>query len=57
MGIIVVCLLLFAIFLLMYGALRDKIMVNVPGSIFLGVIWNYLGPVTTLCVEIAVIFQ
>ncbi|KAI7875348.1 hypothetical protein K492DRAFT_115096, partial [Lichtheimia hyalospora FSU 10163] len=57
MGIIVVCLLLFAIFLLMYGALRDKIMVNVPGSIFLGVIWNYLGPITTLCVEIAVIFH
>ncbi|KAI7858374.1 hypothetical protein BDC45DRAFT_498207 [Circinella umbellata] len=57
MGIIVICLMLFAIFLLMYGALRDLIMVNTPGSIFLGAIWNYLGSVATLCVEIAIIFN
>lgn len=55
MGIIVTCLLMFAIFLLMYGALRPYIMINPPGSIFLGVIWNYLGPLTTLFCEIAVI--
>lgn len=41
----------------MYGILRDEIMINPPGSIFLGTIWNFLGPVTTLCVEIAVIFK
>ena len=41
----------------MYGALRDLIMVNTPGSIFLGAIWNYLGSVATLCVEIAIIFK
>ena len=57
MGIIAVCLMLFAIFLLMYGALRDMIMVNTPGSVFLGVIWNYLGSAATLCVEIAIIFK
>ena len=49
--------MMFAIFLLMYGALRDIIMVNVPGSVFLGVIWNYLGPLATLGVELAVIFK
>ncbi|KAI9245213.1 hypothetical protein BDA99DRAFT_421568, partial [Phascolomyces articulosus] len=57
MGIIALCLMLFAIFLLMYGALRDQIMINVPGSVFLGVIWNYLGAAATLCVEIAIIFN
>ncbi|KAI9498121.1 hypothetical protein BDB00DRAFT_801225 [Zychaea mexicana] len=57
MCIISTCLIMFAIFLLMYGALRDQIMVNIPGSIFLGVIWNYLGPCATLCVEIAIIFN
>lgn len=57
MGILAVCLLMFALLLLMYGALRDQIMVNAPGSIFLGVVWNFLGPLTTLCVEIAIIFK
>lgn len=57
MGIIVICLMMFAVFLLLYGALRDQIMVNVPGSIFLGVIWNFLGPLTTLFVEMAIIFK
>ncbi|KAI8138695.1 hypothetical protein BJV82DRAFT_522986 [Fennellomyces sp. T-0311] len=55
--IIVICLMMFAILLLMYGALRDEIMINIPGSVFLGVTWNYLGPLATLGVEIAIIFN
>ncbi|KAI9315830.1 hypothetical protein BX666DRAFT_1951912 [Dichotomocladium elegans] len=55
--ITLICLFGFAIFLLMYGALRDAIMINPPGSIFLGVMWNFLGSLSTLFVEIAVLFN
>ncbi|KAI8881062.1 hypothetical protein K501DRAFT_223763 [Backusella circina FSU 941] len=57
MGLISVCLFMFAVFLLMFGVLRDKIMASLPGSLALSVIWNYLGPVTTIFVEAAIIFN
>ncbi|KAI9476550.1 MAG: hypothetical protein EXX96DRAFT_302201 [Benjaminiella poitrasii] len=57
MCIIVTCLLMFAIFLLVFGILREIIIVNFVGSTILGVIWNFLGAVTTLGVEIAIIFN
>jgi hypothetical protein len=48
---------MFAVFLLMYGVLRDKIMTSLPGSIALSAIWNLLGPITTIFVEAAIIFK
>ncbi|KAG2220474.1 hypothetical protein INT45_011478 [Circinella minor] len=51
------CLLLFATLLLLYGILRDQIMTNTTGSIFLGAIWNTLGTLSTLLVELAVIIN
>jgi hypothetical protein len=57
MSIITICLLMFAAFLLLYGILRELIMVNVPGSLFLGAMWNFLGAVATFGVECAVIFK
>lgn len=57
MGLISVCLFMFAVFLLMYGVLRDKIMTSLPGSIALSAIWNLLGPITTIFVEAAIIFK
>ncbi|KAI8373221.1 uncharacterized protein BYT42DRAFT_579638 [Radiomyces spectabilis] len=56
-AIIAVCLMTFATFLLLYGILRNMIIVNFPGSIFLAVIWTYLGPVTTIFVELAIIIN
>ncbi|ORZ16259.1 hypothetical protein BCR42DRAFT_374720 [Absidia repens] len=52
-----VCLLGFASFLFLYGCLRDPIMVNVPGSIFLGVIWTFLGVLTTFFVELVILIN
>jgi hypothetical protein len=57
MTIITICLLMFAVFLLVFGILRETIIVSVAGSITLGAIWNYLGAVATLGVEIAIIFK
>ncbi|KAI7901306.1 uncharacterized protein BX663DRAFT_537063 [Cokeromyces recurvatus] len=57
MSIIGVCLIMFAVFLLMFGILREKIIVNLLGSIILGAFWNFLGVVTTLGVELAIIFN
>ncbi|CEG65181.1 hypothetical protein RMATCC62417_02015 [Rhizopus microsporus] len=57
MGIIVVCVLMFATFLLLYGILRDLIIVNKAGSIVLGAIWNFLGAVSTLGVVIAILIN
>ncbi|KAG1216582.1 hypothetical protein G6F35_009963 [Rhizopus arrhizus] len=57
MGIIVVCLWMFATFLLIYGILRNQIIVDKVGSIVLGAIWTYLGAVCTLGVVIAVLIN
>lgn len=57
MTIIAICLLMFAIFLLVFGVLREKIIVNKLGSIILGAIWNFLGAVATFGVEVAIIFK
>ncbi|KAI7892991.1 uncharacterized protein EV154DRAFT_502938 [Mucor mucedo] len=57
MTIITICLLMFAVFLLAYGVLRDMIIVNELGSVVLGGMWTYLGAVSTLGVEIAIIFN
>lgn len=57
MTIITICLLMFAIFLLTYGVLRDIIMVNQLGSVILGGIWTFLGALATLGVEVAIIFK
>ena len=57
MSIISVCLMMFAIFLLLYGVLREMIIVNYVGSVVLGTIWNFLGAVATIGVEIAIIFK
>ncbi|KAL0135879.1 hypothetical protein V8B55DRAFT_1369983 [Mucor lusitanicus] len=57
MSIITTCLMMFAVFLLIFGILREIIMVNVVGSVVLGAIWNFLGAVATLGVEIAIIFN
>ncbi|KAI7858373.1 hypothetical protein BDC45DRAFT_498206 [Circinella umbellata] len=56
-GIIIVCLMTFASFLLLYGILRDQIMTSTVGSVFLGVIWTFLGPLTTVFVELAIIIN
>jgi hypothetical protein len=55
--IIINCLMMFATFLLLYGILRDLIMVNVPGSVFLAVVWTYLGPLATAAVELAILIN
>ncbi|KAI7879609.1 hypothetical protein K492DRAFT_188582 [Lichtheimia hyalospora FSU 10163] len=56
-GIIIVCLMSFASFLLLYGILRDRIMTSTVGSVILAVIWTYLGPMTTVFVEAAIIIN
>ncbi|KAG1447207.1 hypothetical protein G6F46_005001 [Rhizopus delemar] len=55
MGIIVICVWMFAVFLLLFGILRHLILVNKVGSIVLGTIWNFLGAVSTLGVVIAIL--
>ncbi|KAG0180407.1 hypothetical protein DFQ28_001214 [Apophysomyces sp. BC1034] len=57
LGILTSCLIMFAIFLLMYGILRDRIMTTKAGSLVLATLWNFLGALTTLCVEIALLFK
>ncbi|KAF7724219.1 hypothetical protein EC973_001238 [Apophysomyces ossiformis] len=56
-AIISICLVSFATFLLLYGILRNRITASKVGSIVLGVIWNNLGSFTTLCVEVAILFN
>lgn len=56
-GVIIVCLMSFASFLLLYGILRDRIMTSTVGSVILAVIWTYLGPMTTVFVEAAIIIK
>ncbi|KAL0089500.1 hypothetical protein J3Q64DRAFT_1635993 [Phycomyces blakesleeanus] len=57
MSILSICLMLFAIFLLLYGALRNSITVNPVGSVFLAVIWSYLAGISTLSLEISILFN
>ncbi|KAI9245211.1 hypothetical protein BDA99DRAFT_543723 [Phascolomyces articulosus] len=56
-AITVICLMSFATLLLLYGILRNQIMINTAGSIFLGVVWSLLGPITTLSIELAIIIN
>ncbi|KAI9245210.1 hypothetical protein BDA99DRAFT_528264 [Phascolomyces articulosus] len=56
-GLFTVCLWGFAIFLLLYSILRNAIMSNTGGNIFLSVLWTYLGGVTTLCLNISVMLN
>ncbi|RCH86739.1 hypothetical protein CU098_008081, partial [Rhizopus stolonifer] len=55
--IITICLMMFAVFLLIFGILREIIVVNLVGSVVLGAVWNFLGAVATMGVEIAIIFN
>ncbi|CAO3678337.1 unnamed protein product [Rhizopus stolonifer] len=57
MGLIVVCLTLFASVLMLYGILRPEIMPNTIGSVVLGTVWNFLGAVCTLGIVIAVLIN
>lgn len=54
---IAICLGLFALLCIVYGVIRDTILINKTGNIFLAVIWTYLGGVATLCVMTAVILK
>ncbi|CAO3634811.1 unnamed protein product [Cunninghamella echinulata] len=53
--VIAVALAGFAIFLLVYGILRDTIIQSVIGSYILCCLWNFLGPLATLFTNLAVI--
>lgn len=57
MGIITLCLMLFAAQCSLYAILRDMIMTSTAGNVALAVIWTYLGPAATFCVEVAIIFK
>ncbi|KAI9245209.1 hypothetical protein BDA99DRAFT_528260 [Phascolomyces articulosus] len=51
----VVCLYSFATLLFLYGVLRNDIIQNTKGSIFLGVVWSILAGATTFVVELAIV--
>ena len=51
------CLWSFAVILLLYGLLRDQIMANTTGSIFLGAAWALTAGATTIIVHFAVIIR
>ncbi|KAI9253201.1 hypothetical protein BY458DRAFT_535850 [Sporodiniella umbellata] len=57
MSIIVVCVWMFAVFLLLFGILRHRILISLAGSIVLGTMWNFLGAVCTLGVVIAILIN
>ncbi|KAI9245207.1 hypothetical protein BDA99DRAFT_528255 [Phascolomyces articulosus] len=52
-----ICLWIFALVLLLYGSLRDLIMRNTVGSIFLGVGWSLTASITVLVMELSIIFS
>lgn len=54
---IAICLGLFALLCIVYGVIRDTILVNKTGNIFLSVVWTYLGGVASLTVMVAVILK
>ncbi|KAI8877238.1 hypothetical protein K501DRAFT_198625, partial [Backusella circina FSU 941] len=55
--IISIALYSFALFLIFYGILRDLVMKNYVGSIFLCTVWNLLGPIATLGAALTIIFN
>ncbi|KAI8877241.1 hypothetical protein K501DRAFT_278632 [Backusella circina FSU 941] len=57
MSLIAACLFLFGAQCLIYGAIRDLILKNYIGSVFLCAIWNLLAPATTVFVEISILFS
>jgi hypothetical protein len=54
-GVLFLALGGFAIFLLLYGLLRDQIIQSVPGSYALCALWNFLGPLASFFACLAVI--
>ena len=52
-----ICLMMFAIFLLLFGILRELIVVNIYGSVILGAVWNFIGVVATTGVLVAVLIK
>ncbi|KAI8330633.1 hypothetical protein BC941DRAFT_475498 [Chlamydoabsidia padenii] len=54
-AVLVLALAGFAVFLLLYGILRDQIIRNTRGSYALCTIWNFLGPVASCFACLAVI--
>jgi hypothetical protein len=57
MSIICICLMMFAVFLLVFGVLREIIIVDAVGSVILGAIWSFLGAVSSISIQVAVIFK
>lgn len=53
-GVLFLALGGFAIFLLLYGLLRDQIIQSVPGSYALCALWNFLGPLASFFACLAV---
>ncbi|KAI8138692.1 hypothetical protein BJV82DRAFT_286508 [Fennellomyces sp. T-0311] len=53
--IFTVSLWCFALFLLLFGILRDQIMRNKVVSIILGIFWTQLAQLSTLCVQILIL--
>ncbi|KAI8149705.1 hypothetical protein BJV82DRAFT_588980 [Fennellomyces sp. T-0311] len=48
---------LFGISLLSFSILRDQIIVNKTGSVFLGVVWTYIASFATIIAQVAVILS
>ena len=55
--IISIAVMMFAVFLLIFGILREIIVINYAGSIVLGIIWNFLGAFSSGGVIIAVLVK
>ncbi|OBZ85965.1 hypothetical protein A0J61_05998 [Choanephora cucurbitarum] len=53
--IISIAVMMFAVFLLIFGILREIIVINYAGSIVLGIVWNFLGAFSSGGVIIAVL--
>ncbi|KAG0171962.1 hypothetical protein DFQ30_011462 [Apophysomyces sp. BC1015] len=51
------CMMMYGIMAMVYSFLRFRIMTHTAGNITLGAIWNFLGPVTTLFVEVTIIIN
>ncbi|KAI8098042.1 uncharacterized protein B0P05DRAFT_100803 [Gilbertella persicaria] len=56
-SIISIAVMMFAIFLLIFGILREIIIINYVGSIVLSIIWNFLGAVSSGGVIIAILIN
>lgn len=55
--ILVICLWGFAALLLLYSILRDRIMTSTVGSVIFGSIWTYLGVLSAILVETAIVIK